>query len=562
MTPWLLLALACTPPDEPAPVDTDPDPVGCAPTTWQPPPACGTGPVARGALFPGPADEGFDAELNAAATRTERQFHGVVASMMGVNTEITIPEGAPGDALLTFLDGGGWDATDAADAVTLWSKAAGAYAGLGIAADAYRYGTLRDEGAPCDEVDRAREHLLRGLDGLHRAVAITGTPGVIARGYARRDPRSYGSLVTTVPLFDDGGTALPTEKDNGTWREDVSGAQGDYVWEDSCSRDMLIGWAFAYGAVAEVVARDPSVPEAAKSTLRADALAIARSLLVLRDSGYDLEIMDADGRRTFHGILHEESVDRFYVAGFDNGQNAVMAMGILSALALAAEDADLHADVLARTVTDHDLVGVARRGLTLIDAGVAQNFSNVHMVMQGVLLSQRYTCDDDAREQLREITETSVYNVPGWERQPIEQQQALYDLTASLARAGLSAFQSTADPIDAPTRDAALVGLRAYPAAPYRDHAVENCDAGEIEAGSCVGIDGTPLTPLGDAGRNDTSIAVEPVPMRIRPPSNYHWRSNPYQVNGGGDGSNVMPGVDFRIAYWLGRWATPAARDR
>jgi hypothetical protein len=446
--------------------------------------------------------------------------------------------------------------------VSRWEKAAGAYAGLGIAADAYRYGTLRDEGAACVEVDAAREDLLVGLAGLHRAVAITGAPGVIARGYARRDPRSYGSLVETVPLFDPGtGAPLPEEKTNGTWREDGSGAQGDYVWEDSCSRDMLIGWAFAFGAAAEVVARDPTVSEAVKATLREDAAAIAWSLLTVRDSGYDLEIMDADGRRTYHGILHEESIDRAYVPGFHNGQNAVMAMGILNALALAAEDPDLHAAVTARTLVDADLVEEARLGLTLFDTGVGTNFSNVHMVAQGLALSQRYTCDDDARERLRGLTETSFYDVPGFTRQPIEQEQPLYDLVAGLARMGGGAFVAADQGVDPFTTNKALAGLRDMPAAPYRDHAVENCDEAEVEAGACVAVDGTLLTPLGDAGRNDTPVSVEPVPMRLRPPSNYHWRSNPYQVNGGGDGSQVMSGVDFRVVWWLGRWATPVGRD-
>ncbi|MBK8695125.1 MAG: hypothetical protein IPN17_23315 [Deltaproteobacteria bacterium] len=32
-------------------------------------------------------------------------------------------------------------------------------------------------GAACEEVDRARAHLHAALDGMHRAVAITGAPG-------------------------------------------------------------------------------------------------------------------------------------------------------------------------------------------------------------------------------------------------------------------------------------------------------------------------------------------------------------------------------------------------
>ena len=52
--------------------------VGCAPAAWRAPPACGTGPVDRGAVFPGPAQAGYDAGLDRAAQRRERMFQGVV----------------------------------------------------------------------------------------------------------------------------------------------------------------------------------------------------------------------------------------------------------------------------------------------------------------------------------------------------------------------------------------------------------------------------------------------------------------------------------------------------
>ena len=46
--------------------------------------------------------------------------------------------------------------------------------------------------------------------------------------------------------------------------------------------------------------------------------------------------------------------------------------------------------------------------------------------------------------------------------------------------------------------------------------------------------------------------------MRIRPPSNFHPRSDPHQVNGGG-GDRLNPGAGFHTAYWMGRYlaATP-----
>ena len=67
-------------------------------------------------------------------------------------------------------------------------------------------------------------------------------------------------------------------------------------------------------------------------------------------------------------------------------------------------------------------------------------------------------------------------------------------------------------------------------------------------------MDGTHLDVLGYVGRNGDLITAQPVPMRIRPPSDYYWRSTPYMPNGGNDGPAMYPGVDFRLAYWSARW--------
>lgn len=180
-------------------------------------------------------------DLEAKARGFDRLFHAVNASSTGLNTEVRVETAAGKAALDAFLAGDGGELP--VTVVDRWAKVAGAYAGVGVAADAFRYGTLHDQGAPCDEVDEARAHLQRDLDALHLAVAITGEPGVIARGFARGDLPGVGADVETVPLFDDGGAPLPEEKNNGTWREDNSeaGAYPEYVWEDSCSRDQYVG---------------------------------------------------------------------------------------------------------------------------------------------------------------------------------------------------------------------------------------------------------------------------------------------------------------------------------
>ncbi|HOI11008.1 MAG TPA: hypothetical protein PK313_11085, partial [Myxococcota bacterium] len=74
-----------------------------------------------------------------------------------------------------------------------------------------------------------------------------------------------------------------------------------------------------------------------------------------------------------------------------------------------------------------------------------------------------------------------------------------------------------------------------------------------VDSSQCTALDGTELTVLGCVGRNCDLITLEPIPMRTLGPSNYHWRSNPYRPNREGSGAALLPAVDFRIAYWMGR---------
>ena len=139
---------------------------------------------------------------------------------------------------------------------------------------------------------------------------------------------------SVTPLFDDDGAPLPAEKNNGTWRADNFGQYPGFIWEDSCSRDMLVGWAVAYAAMWEVVKTDPAFSDAAKTQLRQDAWDILESLRQVREEGYDLEIRDADGRQTYHGIMNENAIDRVYLDGAPNGFNAVMAVGVVGRICL------------------------------------------------------------------------------------------------------------------------------------------------------------------------------------------------------------------------------------
>ena len=259
-------------------------------------------------LVPGPDDDGYDADLEALAREYDRAFHVFNASGMDLNADISVSLAEPDDRALIeqfVRESDGWDLEDYAgvspeDVVTSWHAVAGLYGGVGLAADAFRYGVLRDNGYPEEEVDVAREHLRRGLEAAYIAADITGVPGVIARGYVRTDIAGDGESVVTTPLFDGYGNPLPEEKDNGTWRDDNTADHRypNYVWVDSCSRDMFIGWIAGLAASWEVIEDDPDFSDELKSRLQTMAAEIGNQLAVVRESGYDLEIIDADGRTT------------------------------------------------------------------------------------------------------------------------------------------------------------------------------------------------------------------------------------------------------------------------
>ncbi len=530
-------------------------------TTWAEPPACGT-PTEWPGMLPGPTDDGFDADLALKARQLERQFHNFNTFGVGVNRELSVSLANTDDrdTITEFItttdewDFEAWSGRSPGDLITGYSKVAGAYGGVGAAADAFRYATLLREGADCDDIERARAFIVTNLDAMHLATAITGEPGVIARGFARVD--QPGSFHDVVPLFDEGGASLPEEKTNGTWRADNSGLYPDYVWEDSCSRDMLIGWAIGMAATWEVIGNDPNFDDALKARLQDDARAIAASLMTVQDSGFDMEIRDADGRMTFHGILHHESVDRAYFRGLNNGFNAIMGLGIMGAFAYITQDEAIEDFIYDDLIDQRGYLDIIVNNLDGLDLGIGSNFSGYNMATQGGWLSQRYLRSPEARDAARESFRTAIYD-RGGDRQPREQKQTFFDFTYATGFTGESAFTTatTTLPSDALTAISnGLETLGEWNDMPYWSFGADNCDETELESGDCIGVDGTPITVLSSPGRNGTIVAAEPVPMRIRPSSNYWWRSNPYGPNGGGDGSGLYPGSDFRFAYWMGRY--------
>ncbi|MDP8222518.1 MAG: hypothetical protein P9L99_04095 [Candidatus Lernaella stagnicola] len=529
-------------------------------------------PVVYPALLPGPGEPGYDAELEAKARMYDRSHLVFNCAGHGINADVSVNLEDEEDRLLIeefIQETDGWDfeafsGKTVDEVVDTFHKVAGLYGGVGIAADAYRYGVMRDQGYTEDEVDLARGFLQRDIETMFIAFEITGIPGIIPRGICKIDTPGYCADLETTPLFDEFGDPLPEEKNNGTWREDNTpdNRYPGYKWEDSCSRDMYLGWANAVGAVWEVIQDDPTFAQEDKDKLQQFAGDMGRELMKLRPAPpwgeFDLEIYDADGRTTYHGYLNENAYDRVYLPfiPLKDGLFATMAVGIVSALTYVSEDPVLVDYLYDHLLGERGLDRVIQNHQLGLNLWWQTNFSGSNMAFEGALMAARYVATSEARDRIRWSIKVHMYEngLLLLSRQPEEYAYSLFDFVYAAAIGGSSAYAPALEPADYDAVARGVQTLREFPDPPFWDYEVVNCDEDELAAHLCELNDGTIVHPLGEVGRKGTLICQEPIPQRVRPPSNYRWRSDPYTPNGGGDGSGMLPGVDFRWAYWYARW--------
>ena len=50
------------------------------------------------------------------------------------------------------------------------------------------------------------------------------------------------------------------------------------------------------------------------------------------------------------------------------------------------------------------------------------------------------------------------------------------------------------------------------------------------------------------------SEACSPIPVPIRPPTDFLWQRDPFQLTGGGVGTIEGSGIDYLLPYWMGRY--------
>ncbi len=55
--------------------------------------------------------------------------------------------------------------------------------------------------------------------------------------------------------------------------------------------------------------------------------------------------------------------------------------------------------------------------------------------------------------------------------------------------------------------------------------------------------------------------ACNPVPVPLRPPTDFLWQRDPFQLTGGGSSTVESPGVDYILPYWMGRYYGVVSAD-
>lgn len=543
--------------------------------------------------------DGAHPELDAQMTRHERQFYGINSVPSGLSLDAHAKDAEAVELINQFL---------AQDAIDDPQEAVGKHAyellvsygeygdlgffgGVALAGTCLRYLTLRRDGAPDDVLEQARHKVVRAADAWHHFYVLSGGNGVVARGIRRMVkefddqptlPVQYPEL---VPLFDDDGAPLPQPKNNGAYRVDNSGGayeEGEWIWKDSASKDQVTGQILGLVMLYEAMKDDPDIDQSLVARLQEDARGLAKVLMTKREISklegpvgmgeYDLIIMDADGRPTYHHDLNPLSLEKLYMTEEQGGYNVFnlfLALGVMKGLYHVTGDEDIEQYIYVELLHNRDYIGLVNNALNptkgaidYIYAGTMTNFDNPDMTSIGLFLALYTEKDPAVYGPLRSFLEKGWWRRAGESHTAAQCKQPLWH-SIYLAITAAGAEQSVVVEMKEL--------LLAFDLGPYWNPVRINCDAEEVAAGECLAVDGkTVLTISAAVDDGNNWMATEALDPSIRPPSNFDARSNPFRVNGGG-GLRLNPGGDLLCAYWMGRYMefnsagqfnlSPLARD-
>ena len=505
-----------------------------------------------------PGDPAYSASLASLATGYQLQQDTFAALEMGLSLDVDFHEaGIPTaqaffaqSATTSFQAFSGMQPFSVLESYDEYADI-GNFAGIASVGVAARLMALKAEGAPADQIAAARAAAVRAAQAWHVYGAIGGT-GIVARGIQRTTPIDAGigplpgAVPSLTPLFDSKGNPLPDPK-VAVWRAPVASGFDGWIWYDDTSKDQVSGYslggAWLWDALVDDPLVDPSIPEGIATDLTAFAKALMKPAPEL--DGIDLCIRDADGRLTGAHDLNPRQVTPCGVfpasSPIHNGFNAAMALGVILAAWHVGGDPVVGSYYYDELVAKRGYPGMIGNA-GIIYLGPATNYSNVNMLAISFALLGRFETDPKLRATYASWVESTLWSAgSAYDASHVE--QAWYDVVYG----GISAHPTST------IRERVANNLGAFPTPPafYQDRV--NCSGADIEAGSCIGIDGKTVIPLASGTGHDGEVVAQSIlPMSIRPYSDFEWRSDPHDVNGTG-ATNVMDGGDFLAAYWLGR---------
>lgn len=526
--------------------------------------------------------EGQFPQLDEQMRRHGRQFYFFNALPFGLSLDAHVADEADRALVDQFL---AQDASDDVEAVTgshtfeiLSSYGEygdlGFFGGVALAGTAFEYLTLKREGGPAAELERARARVVRAAESWHIFYVIPGGGGLVARGIRRMQPEdpSDPPIPVTYPdmvdLFDADGNPLPQPKNNGTYRWDNSGGllpEGVWIWKDSCSKDQLVGQVLGMVTLYEAMKDDPQIDPALVERLQEDARLVGEMLMTPRDIEplegpvgqgiYDLIIMDADGRPTYHHDLNPLSLEKIYLdvsSPTFNRFNLIMAIGVMKGLHHVSGDERIERFLYEEMLHRREYLDKVNREQGAIDyiyMGRNTNFDNPDMSSIALWLALYLENDPQVTDALRQFLET------GWWSREDEIH------TAALAKQPLwhaVYLAVTQEGVPNELVDELADLLLGFELGPYWHDERINCDEDELAAGECLAVDGVTTITLDGQNDGGSWMATEALHPSIRPPSNFDARSNPFEVNGGG-GMRLNPGGDLQTAYWMSRYMSASA---
>jgi len=452
-----------------------------------------------------------------------------------------LPGGTVADARFadtTYQKVNGWDGTgDSA----IWT---GSY----LAAEALR---LKVTGSP-----DAAANVEALVDAIHRLFEVTGYAGYLAR---------YTASLGVDPRIDAQFDLQSPEHHKVTY-------QGkDYVWKGNTSRDQyqgpLLGYPLAYDALTstkhrqlirddmvtlatELIKQRPqtqlTVRFAVSGTWLELPLQVNLQYVVLNPSEYknggpfirvgsesnptDYESSQLYGVREFlpdfQQVLKQVPVIGPIVPAIPRAGSAIMLASILRIALLVTENEPAYASA-RQTIKDHydqniaAWLGVMKQWGFINAAQCWKSYFGLNIDFEPVYNLVRLEPDLTLRASFQqEVLEGKMW--------PVVQDHK------NVFFSFIHASQATPSPTVQGIVNAATLQLDQFPPPPHAHVAVDN--SGKYPANAqCPG---------------QSSVAVD---VADRVASDFIWQRDPFGLATGGDPTKVYPGVDYLLAYWLGR---------